>query len=111
MFRLIAKNPTATYRLTYVGLGNTVNVGSWKEITSSLSGPCSAIEIFDSSGSALYVSTGSAGNEAANKIPFIIIPSGSAILLPIELKKGTRISVSPIDTNATSGQIIMNFFG
>jgi hypothetical protein len=73
--------------------------------------PCSAIEIFSGSGSIIKVSLGAAGLEYASEIPYYITPGGSSILLPIEIKKGTRISAKAVDTTANVGTLVINFFG
>ena len=110
MRALLARKPVATFNISYAS--NNVSVGSWLQITASIPHSASQIAIFDSSGSALQMSIGTAGHETdtGKLIPCVIFPGGLG-LTPIELPKGVPFTVSPIDLNATTGEIIVNLYG
>jgi len=88
-----------------------VTSAAWVEIISSLEKPASAVEIFSASGSTIKISTGLAGDEDSNEIPYYVLPGGSGIMLPIGFSKGSRISLRSIDLAADAGSIVLNFFG
>lgn len=106
---LLARIPVHTLRYDYA-TGNILQ-NAWGQILASTPAPACAVEIFDASGRALSISLGAAGLEDGAVIPYTITPNGSSILLPIEVARGKRISVKPLDANATEGQLIINFFG
>jgi hypothetical protein len=110
-FRILAHRPYGTIPNNLTT--NPINVGTWTVLSAALPWPACAIEIFNPSGSTIQISTGVAGQESNpnNLIPYTILPGGSSILLPIELKKGIRLSASAIDMAATAGYFTMNFFG
>ena len=109
-FRLLSKNPIATVT---IALGSTnITTSAWAQLLAKLPKACTAIEIFNPSGSTIQVSTGKAGFESSSIIPYTILPGGSNILLPVEISGGVRISVKAVDSNATGpGQFTLNFFG
>lgn len=110
MFRLLARKPSVTQS---VDLSLTpITTAAWLQILATLGKACTAVEIFNPSGSTIMISKGLAGQEIAldNLIPYHILPGGSTILLPINLKSTDRISVKAIDANATSGLFTLNFF-
>jgi hypothetical protein len=64
------------------------------------------IEIFDSSGVALYFATGAAGSEVNQ---FVIYPGGNG-QVPFAIAASTRLSVKAVSTSATSGTGIINLY-
>jgi hypothetical protein len=108
-FRLLAQVPVATVANNMTT--NPIDTGAWTQLLASLPRACCAVEISNNSGSTIQISTGAAGQEAANAIPYTVLPGGSPILLPIEIMKGARISAKAVDADATSGYFTMNFFG
>lgn len=83
-----------------------VTTGAWVQLDSALDQNVSAIEVFDSSGSVLKLAIGASGSE--KELPYYILPGGQgrvALLLP----KGARLAIRAVDTNATSGQLVINF--
>jgi hypothetical protein len=87
-----------------------VNTTAWVEIIASLDTPASYVEVFNSSGAILKLSTGAAAAEDDSEIAYYILPNGSAIMLPMEFGNGQRISARAIDANATVGSLVLNFF-
>lgn len=106
---LLARVPVHTFRYDY-STGNILQ-SAWGQVLASSPKPACAVEIFDSSGRALSLSLGDALAEDAAVVPYTITPNGSSILLPIEVARAKRISVKPLDGDATEGQLIINFFG
>lgn len=109
MFRLLAAKPVATLKLDLSG--SNITTVAWRELVASLSAACTAIEIYNPSGATLLLSTGAAGDEVNNVVPYTILPGGSGILLPQEIARGKRISAKAVDQDATSNWFVMNFFG
>jgi hypothetical protein len=105
--KLISRPPVLSL---YLDLSST-NIGTsdWVELTSSLTVPVTAVEIFCGSGAILQIATGAAASESA--IPYRILPGGSAVLIPLGLAKGTRLSAKAVNMTADTGQLVLNFFG
>lgn len=102
----IAFKPVDTQNHNYAS--TNVTTAAWVTAVASTSQPCSAIEIFDSSGSMIQLGIGAAGSEVTK---YTIPPGGSVIFLPMEIAKGSRISLKALDADATTGRLIINFFG
>ena len=117
MRKELARTPLGKHSHDYVA--TNVTTGAWVEIIPSLVAPAAAIMIFDSSGRILRVSTGSAGQEEAKdpitgksyELPMYVVPGGEGVLLPVELKRGTRISLRAVDATANVGYFLINLFG
>lgn len=71
----------------------------------------SAVEIFNSTGSVLQLSNGTAGNEASSLMPYTILPGGSVTMLPMEIKALKRLSVKAVDLASSTGVLVLNIFG
>ncbi len=97
--------------MLYDYAASPILMGVWGEVLLEAPKPACGVEIFDSSGCALKISLGPVGQEDSFEVPYTITPNGSAIFLPIEVARGKRISVQPIDDDADVGLIIINFFG
>jgi hypothetical protein len=88
----------------------SITTGAYTEVVASLSANVKTLDIFNSTGEALYLATGAAGSESDK----YIIPPGGPGIIPIRFKAGTRISVKAIDSNTTTGngeQLNINFLG
>lgn len=83
-----------------------VTSGAYVQLIASTTSAANALEIFDSSGQALYFATGAAASEVNQ---FIIYPGGNG-RIPFTIAAGTRISIKAVNTSATSGQIILNLY-
>lgn len=85
----------------------TVTTSAYTELVSSLSANISEVEIFDSSGEFLYLATGGSGSET-NKI---IITAGGNGRIPLAITSGTRVSIKALSASASTGRIVVNFYG
>ena len=65
------------------------------------------INIFDSSGQALYLAFGAAASEV-NQI--IIVPGGQG-QVPVQIPANTRVSIKAVNTTANAGALIISLFG
>ena len=101
-----AGRPVKTTRHAFAS--TNVTTSAWVTVVASMDKPCSYVEIFNSSGSVLQLATGAVASEAA--IPYQVLPSGSSILLPINIANSVRLSAKAIDADATTGALILNFF-
>jgi hypothetical protein len=106
-FRIIYRKPTAT--IAFNTGSTSIVTGSWTQLTASLAAACTAMEVFNPSGSTIQLATGLAGHEVA--LPYTVIPGGEATPIAIEIAKGTRLSAKAVDANMTSGYFTLNFFG
>lgn len=103
------RRPTQTARLDTSGTNITTSAYvTFLAAASNLYGT-SGVEIFNPTGSTILIATGTAGSEIL--IPYSILPGGSSIMLPIEIQKGARIAMKAVDVTASSGLIVLNFFG
>lgn len=71
------------------------------------SNPCSAIQFHNSGAQPLKVATGDAGSEVDTGV---VIPLGVSILIPIEVKKSTRLSLKSMGGTQSSGIVTASFF-
>lgn len=84
-----------------------ITTAAYVQLVASLTNDCQEIEIFDSSGQALYLATGGSGSEV-NQI--IITPGGNG-RVKLRIAAGTRISAKAITATANSGSLYINFYG
>jgi hypothetical protein len=105
----LARKPVGKLFYNYA-LGN-VTTGAWVEIIANIPASATEMHIFDSSGRVLKLSTGAAGDEANHELLFYIFPGGSDALLPTEWAKNSRLAAKAVDANATTGYLIINFYG
>lgn len=81
-----------------------VTTTAYVQLVASTSGVVNHLIIFDSSGSSMYLAFGAAASEV-NQV--IIPPGGMQAGIPLKIPSGTRISIKAVDTNASTGQILM----
>jgi hypothetical protein len=108
---LLARIPVATLQVDLSSTGSPVGTGAWTQLIAALSTSSCAVEICNTTGSLLQISTGAPGLESASVVPYTVLPNGSSILLPLELARGARLSAKAIDNATTVGRLIFNFFG
>lgn len=101
---VLARKPVGKLRHSYVS--TNVTTGSWVALSTTVPAAAAAMEIFDSSGRVLKVSY----DNGATEEPYYIIPGGSDVLFPIEIAKGRTIYLKAVDNDATTGQLVINFF-
>lgn len=70
---------------------------------------CSALEVFNASGSILKLALGDVGSEV--DLPYTILPGGSTGLIVVEIPAGVRISAKAIDADTAAAQFVLNRFG
>ena len=109
MSRILARKPVGTLTLNYAS--TNVLTSAWAEISAAIPSSASAMEIFSGSGSILKIAFSVAAAEDANVYPYTICPGGSVLLLPVELFKSKRLAAKAINSSATVGYLVINFFG
>lgn len=82
----------------------SVTTSAYVQLLASTASAANRIQIFDSSGSALFFAIGAAASEVNQ---FYIPPGG--IDIDFAIPAGTRIAIKAVDNTASSGQIIINF--
>ena len=85
----------------------SVTTSAYTQLIASVTSTVKEIEIFDSSGESLVLALGAAGSEV-NKI--YVFPGGNG-RIPIQIAIGQRLSIKAISANATSGELLINFYG
>lgn len=98
---------TAYYNLS----GGAILTSAWLAILSAANNlyACSAIEIFNPTGSTMLLSIGASGSEVT--VPYTILPGGSTGLIACEIKKGVAVNLKSVDASSgTSGVMILNQF-
>ena len=83
-----------------------VTSSAYVQIVASTTSTVNMVEIFDSSGVALYFATGGAGSEVNQ---FVIYPGGNG-QVQFAIAAGTRLSLKAVSTSATSGTGIINLY-
>lgn len=83
-----------------------VTSAAYVQIVASTSNAINLIELFDSSGQAIYLAVGAAASEV-NQI--IIIPGGNG-QVPLFIPAGSRISYKAVSTSATAGFNVLNMY-
>lgn len=89
--RALANAPTVT---TY---GTPVTSAAYVQIIASTTSATNLVEIFDSSGVAIYFAVGAAASEVNQ---FVIYPGGNG-QVPLAIPAGSRISYKAVSTSAT----------
>lgn len=98
-------NAVNLFRRDYVTA--PVNTSSYAQLIASIPAAVKEIEIFDSSGETLVLAIGEAGSEV-NKV--YVFPGGNG-RIPLQIAATARLSVKAVSNNATSGELIINFYG
>lgn len=108
---LALRKPVETLTLNLAS--TNITTSAWAEILALTTAACSAIEIFNPSGSTLMFSQGAAGQETigTNLFPLSVLPGGTPGIIPIEIGKGKRLSMKAVDTTVSSGYLVINFYG
>jgi hypothetical protein len=83
-----------------------VTSSAYVQLIASTTSTANMIEIFDSSGVALYLAVGAAASEVDQ---FIITPGGNG-QVPLAIPSGSRVSVKAASTSATVGFIAVNLY-
>ena len=84
-----------------------VTTAAYVQLVASTTSATQELEIFDSSGQAIYLATGA----AASEVNQIIIPPGGNGRVKLSIPAGTRVSAKAVAVNANVGFITINFYG
>jgi hypothetical protein len=87
--------------------GTSVTSAAYVQLKASLAAECQEVEIFDSSGQPLYLATGAGGAEVDQ---VYIFPGGNG-RIPLRIASGTRVALKAVGTTASTGEILVNFYG
>lgn len=86
--------------------GTNVTTAAYVQLVASTTSATSEIEIYDTSGSIIFLATGA----AASEVNQIIIPQGGNGRIPLKIAAGTRVSVKAVDVTAATGALVINFY-
>lgn len=98
-------NSVSLLRNSYVV--TSVTTAAYVQLVASVVSTVKEIEIFDSSGESLVLALGASGSET-NKV--YVFPGGNG-RIPMQITAGQRLSIKAISANATSGELLINFYG
>lgn len=87
--------------------GTSITTAAYVTLIASTTATTREIEIFDSSGQALYLATGAAASEINQ---MIIFPGGNG-RVKLSIPSGTRVSAKAITANAVVGFLAINLYG
>ena len=87
-----------------------LTTSAWTTVIAALTSACSAIEVFNPSGSPIQFALGAAGSEVA--IPYTILPGGTTSFIPFEMTNKSRLSAEVVAGGSTisTGYLIVNLF-
>lgn len=107
-------SPSANFGLTLPKqaasiAGNTAATASYTQVIASTTYTSAGFCVINTSGSVIKVAVGGSGSEV--DIPFYIPSSTLPIFVPKAIPKGSRISVRSVDTNGTTGVVVVNLLG
>lgn len=98
--------PVQKIRYAYATDG-TVATAAWTQLDAALDSYSSHAEIYDSSGKIMRLGYGPAGSEVEL---MTIMPGGNG-RIPLALNAGMRLCVRAVDAAATTGYLLINFYG
>lgn len=88
--------------------GTTITSGAYVQLTASLSAACSAIEVQNTSTKIIQIAVGGSGAEV---VKYVIAPGVNSVIIPIEIKKASRLTAKAVTADATTGALVINFLG
>lgn len=100
----MAKANAPTY---YDYTSGSVTTAAYTQLIASTTSAAKVIEIFDSSGQALFLAVGAAASEVDQ---LFIIPGGNG-QVSLAIPAGSRISIKAKTATASSGYIVVNLYG
>ena len=83
-----------------------ITTSAYVQLVAATTAACNMVEVYNLSGSNLYLATGGSGSEVIQ----VIIPPGGNGLIPLAIAASTRVSAKAADVNATSGSLAVNFY-
>lgn len=83
-----------------------VTTAAWVQLVASLGRYVTEISVFDSSGQTLKLGVGAPGSEVTQ---LIITPGGNGTV-PLNIPKGSRVSIRAISATANAGESDINFY-
>lgn len=89
---------------------SNIATGSWTVITTRVVLAARLLQLFNTTGSTLAISTGLPGFEAASILPYTILQGISGDMITIEIPSGLPLSVKALDTASTAGILVLNLF-
>lgn len=90
---------------------NNIATNAWTIVTTKVVKAASKIQIFNTTGSTLAISTGTPGNESANLLPYTILQGISSDLIIIDVPSGSPLTVMALDAVSAQGLLVINLFG
>lgn len=101
----VPSTPVQIIRNAYAS--TNVTTSAYVQLDSAINEHVSMLEIYDSSGQSLVLALGPASGEVDM---LYVVPGGNG-KIPVQISKGTRLSIKAVSANATSGELLINCFG
>lgn len=106
---LALRNPVGT-AIANDCSSTTITAAAYVQLTAATDAPASGILVFNTSAKAIKLARGASGSEVDTGI--VIPPSStSGTFIPIEIKKGTRLSAKALSADATTGYFVVTLMG
>lgn len=96
---LALRNPVGT-PVSNANASVNITTAAYLQLEASSDRACSALLVFNTSASPIKLALGAAASEVDQ---FIIPPTTIGVMIPINIKKATRISAKAIGADATTG--------
>jgi hypothetical protein len=96
---------SATAPIQNVYSSTNITTAAYTQLVASTLATTNIVDIFDSSGQAMILAVGPAGQEIIQAY----IPPGGETQLPLSIPSGSRIAYKALTANATTGYLTMNF--
>jgi hypothetical protein len=87
---------------------STAITSAFSLVVASTPADINRIEVFNGSGTPIYLATGAASSEV---VQYIIPPGGSSSQISLRIPSGSRLSIRAFTGTINSGYFIMNFGG
>ncbi len=109
---ILVRNPVGKLLYTVVSAtpATAISTTAYTEITAATPVAFDALEVYNSTGALLILATGAVGSEV--DMPMYLMPGSQPHIIPLNKRKGTRLSVKAVDVAASDdGYIAVNLYG
>jgi hypothetical protein len=84
-----------------------ITTAAYVQLTASLGASVNCMQVFDTSGQSFVIATGAAASEVDQ---FYVPPGCDGVIFPIVIASATRVAIKAVSGNATSGEVLVNFW-
>jgi len=103
---LALRKPVGTAAALNSGSTN-ITAAAFFELQAATAKACSAVCLTNQGAQPILVATGAAGSEV---LTGLVIPPADAIIVPIEIAAGVRVSLKSLGATQSSGYVTISYF-